>query len=69
MTTISAWKFNAIRGAGTVLPKLAELNRDFLVNLLDEVVVRWEAGRKKPKAVIFSVRRFCEGGCEYVPCP
>ena len=49
MTTISAWKFNAVRSAG-------------------EVVVRWEAGRKKPKAVILSVWRFCEGGCEHVPC-
>jgi hypothetical protein len=49
MTTISAWKFNAVRGVG-------------------EVVVCWEAGRKKPKAVILSVWRFCEGGCEHVPC-
>lgn len=69
MTTISAWKFNAVRGVGEVLPKLAKLNRDFLANLLDEVVVRWQASRKKPKAVILSLWRFCEGGCEHVPCP
>lgn len=69
MTTISAWKFNAVRGAGEVLPKLAKLNRNFLVSLLGEVVVCWEVGRKKPKAVILSVWRFCEGGCEHVPCP
>jgi hypothetical protein len=36
MTTISAWKFNAVRSAGEVLPKQAKLNRDFLVNLRDE---------------------------------
>jgi hypothetical protein len=69
MTTISAWKFNAVRGAGEVLPKLAKLNRDFLVSLLGEVVVCWEAGRNKPKAVILSIWRLCEGGCEHVPCP
>ena len=66
MTTISAWKFNAVRGAGEVLPKL---NRNFLVSLLGEVVVCWEDGRKKPKAIFLSVWRFCEGGCEHVPCP
>ena len=48
MTTMSAWKFNAVRGAGEVLPKQAKL---------------------KPKAVILAVWRFCEGGCEHVPCP
>ena len=69
MTTIITWKFDAVRGAGEVLPKLAKLNWDFLVSLLDEVVVCGEAGRKKPKAVILSVWRFCEGGCEHVPCP
>ena len=69
MTTISAWTFNAVRGAGEVLPKLAKLNRTFLVSLLGEVVVCWEAGRRKPKAVILSIWRFCEGGCEHVPCP
>jgi uncharacterized membrane protein len=69
MTTISAWKFNAVRGAGEVLPKLAKLNRNFLVSLLAEVVVCWEDGRKKPKAIFLSVWRFCEGGCEHAPCP
>ena len=49
MTTISAWKFNAVRGTGEV--------------------VRREAVREKPKAVILSVWRFCEGGGEHVPCP
>jgi hypothetical protein len=69
MTTISACKFNAVRGVGEVLPKLAKLNRNFLVSLLGEVVVCWEDGRKKPKAIFLFVWRFCEGGGEHVPCP
>jgi hypothetical protein len=65
MTTLSAWKFSTLRGAGEAPAKLEKLNRDFLVNLPDEAVVSWEAGRKKPKTAVLPVWRFCESACEH----
>ncbi len=60
MATLSAWKSRTLQGAGEALAKLEKLNRDFLINLHDEAVVR-----KKPKTVIPPVWRFCEGACEH----
>ena len=65
MTTLSAWKFGTLQGAGEAPAKLEKPNRDFLINLRDETVVSCEAGRKKPKTVILPVWRFREGACEY----
>lgn len=52
MTTLSAWNFNTPQGADEAP---AKLNRVFLISRHDEVVVSWEAGRKKPKTVILPV--------------
>jgi len=65
VTTLSAWKFGTLQGAGEAPAKLEKPNRDFLINLRDEAVVSWEAGRKKPMTVILPVRRFCESACEH----
>ena len=65
MTTLSAWKFRTLRGTGEAPAKLEKLNRDFPINLRDDGVVSWEAGRKKPMTVILPVRRFCESACEH----
>jgi uncharacterized membrane protein len=65
VATLSAWKSNALQGVGEAPAKLEKLNRDSLINLHDEAVVSWEVGRKKPKTVIPSVRRSCEGVCEH----
>jgi uncharacterized membrane protein len=52
MATLSAWKFTTLQGADEVLATLEKLSRDFVINLHDEAVVGWKAGRKKPKTVI-----------------
>ena len=65
MTTLSAWKFDTLRGAGQARAKLEKPNRDVLINLPDEAVVGREAGRKKPDTVIPAEWRFCEGACEH----
>jgi hypothetical protein len=65
MATLSAWMSNALPGADEALTKLEKLNRDSLIYRHDEAVVSWGVGRKKPKTVIASVWRFCEGACEH----
>ena len=48
MATLSAWKFNSLRGDDEVLPKPEKLNRPSAINLRDEAVVSGEsAGRSR----------------------
>jgi hypothetical protein len=63
MTTLSAWKFSTLQGAGEAPAKLEKLNRDFLINPHDEAVVQCEVDKKKP--TVIPVWRFCEGACEH----
>jgi uncharacterized membrane protein len=65
MTTLSTWTFSTLQGADEAPAKLEKLNRDFPINLHDEAVVSWEAGRTTPKTVILPVSPFCESACEH----
>ena len=57
MTTLSAWKFNALQGAG----EAGETEQGFPDQPARRGGGQQEAGRKKPKIVMLPVWRFCEG--------
>lgn len=49
MANLTVWKFESPDGARTVLNKLAELQKQHLIEIQDAAIVTWPAGKKKPK--------------------
>ncbi len=49
MTTLTVWKFNTADGAEKALTKVAELQKQQLIEVEDAAIVSWPRGRKKPK--------------------
>jgi uncharacterized membrane protein len=49
LANLTVWKFNSADGARNVLNKLAELQKQHLIEIQDAAVVTWPEGRKKPK--------------------
>ena len=49
MATLTVWKFQNPRGAENALKKLADLQKQQLIQVLDAAIVTWEPGRKRPK--------------------
>ncbi|MBF2079474.1 MAG: DUF1269 domain-containing protein [Synechococcales cyanobacterium T60_A2020_003] len=49
MAYLTVWKFENAEGARTVLNKLAELQKQHLIEIQDAAIVTWPAGKKKPK--------------------
>ncbi len=49
MATLTAWAFDDVDGADKAIETLKNLQQQQLINIQDAAVVRWEAGKKKPK--------------------
>lgn len=49
MTALTVWKFNTADGADKALNKLADLQKQQLIQVLDAAIVSWPEGRKRPK--------------------
>lgn len=49
MATLTAWKFGTVEGADQALAVLKGLQAQQIVSIEDGAIVRWEAGKKKPK--------------------
>ncbi len=49
MTTLTVWKFNSASGAEEALAKLAEFQKEHLIEIEDAAIVCWKEGKKKPK--------------------
>jgi uncharacterized membrane protein len=49
MAHLTVWKFNTADGAETTLGKLAELQKQHLIQIVDAAIVTWPTGKKKPK--------------------
>lgn len=49
MSDFTVWKFETADGAQNVLAKLADLQKQHLIDIKDAAVVTWPAGKKKPK--------------------
>ena len=49
MADLTVWKFDSVDGAQTVLTKLAELQKQHLIEIKDAAIVTWPTGKKKPK--------------------
>jgi uncharacterized membrane protein len=49
MATLTVWKFDNPTGAGEVLGKLENLQKQQLIEIQDAAVVEWQPGKKKPK--------------------
>lgn len=49
MANLTVWKFDSEGGAQNVLTKLAELQKQHLIEIKDAAIVTWPAGKKKPK--------------------
>jgi uncharacterized membrane protein len=49
MTTLTAWKFDAVDGADRAMAVLKSLQAQQIVSIQDGAIVRWENGKKKPK--------------------
>ena len=48
MATLTVWKFDTADGADKALQKLLELQKQYLVEVVDAATVRWPSGSKKP---------------------
>lgn len=48
MTTLTVWKFESVDGAEKALAKLLELQKQYLVEVVDAATVKWPSGAKKP---------------------
>jgi uncharacterized membrane protein len=46
---LTVWKFNTVDGAGKVLAKLQELQKQHLIEIQDAAIVSWAEGKKRPK--------------------
>jgi uncharacterized membrane protein len=49
MADLTVWKFNSSDDARNVLNKLAELQKQHLIDIQDAAIVTWPEGKKKPK--------------------
>ncbi|NJK37954.1 MAG: DUF1269 domain-containing protein [Oscillatoriales cyanobacterium RM2_1_1] len=49
MTNLTVWKFNTPDGAKQAADKLAELQKQHLIEIVDAAIISWEPGKKKPK--------------------
>jgi len=49
MATLTAWKFSTVDGADRALAVLKGLQAQQIVSIQDGAIVRWDAGKKKPK--------------------
>lgn len=49
MANLTVWKFNTADGAENAIAKLADLQKQHLIEIKDAAIVAWEPGRKKPK--------------------
>lgn len=49
MANLTVWKFNTVDGAEKAIAKLAELQKQHLIQVQDAAIVSWEPGKKKPK--------------------
>ncbi len=49
MANLTVWKFSTADGARNVLGKLAELQKQHLIEIQDAAIVTWPSGKKKPK--------------------
>jgi uncharacterized membrane protein len=49
MADLTVWKFTTPDGAGNVLAKLGELQKQHLIQIQDAAIVTWKEGKKKPK--------------------
>ena len=49
MTALTVWKFNTPEGAEQALTKLAQLQKEHLLEVQDAATVSWPSGKKKPK--------------------
>lgn len=48
MATLTVWKFDSASGAADALNKLADLQKQRVIEVLDAAVVEWAEGKKKP---------------------
>ena len=49
MANLTVWKFNTVDGAEKAIEKLAELQKQHLIEIKDAAIVYWKPGKKKPK--------------------
>ena len=49
MASLTVWKFDTVDGAGVMLKKIEELQKQQLITLDDAATVSWPEGAKKPK--------------------
>jgi uncharacterized membrane protein len=49
MANLTVWKFNTFDGAEHAIAKLAELQKQHLIEIKDAAIVSWEPGKQKPK--------------------
>jgi uncharacterized membrane protein len=49
MANLTVWKFNTADGAEKALTKLADLQKQQLIEIVDAATVSWPVGKKKPK--------------------
>jgi len=49
MATLTVWKFSTADGATVALSKLADLQTQHLIEIVDAATVSWSPGKKKPK--------------------
>jgi uncharacterized membrane protein len=49
MTTLTVWKFDSSTGAREALEKLAQVQKQHLIEIVDAAIVEWPQGKKKPK--------------------
>ena len=49
MANLTVWKFNTADGAEKALTKLADLQKQHLIEIVDAATVSWPVGKKKPK--------------------
>jgi uncharacterized membrane protein len=49
MTTLTVWKFDSSTGAAEAIAKLAGVQKQHLIEIIDAAIVEWPEGKKKPK--------------------
>ena len=49
MTALTVWKFDSPTGAREALDKLAQVQKQHLIEIVDAAIVEWPQGKKKPK--------------------
>jgi uncharacterized membrane protein len=49
MTTLTVWKFDSPTGAAEAMAKLAGVQQQLLIEIMDAAIVEWPEGKKKPK--------------------